>query len=539
MTLEDPETYAEWYWKQGLDQLKAFDELTEKGFASVYSSIFADIPEIDELPVGIANLMGLLSKPTSPGFGGFAIGVGVETIDEVLHVALGPIMTMLKRSYNRRSKETWPTSEEAITLAQRKRMTDEYFYDIMASEGYEKIIADVVYESKQPFPSIPELITYARYHGDPNNPRDVVLKRRDISPIDYDLWNWLSLQKLSSEQVTSLYKRGFIIEFDAKNELAELGWSENDRNNVLELSYLIPNPMLLAQGDLLQEISDDDILKDISKADIHPMYAQNYYDAIRTKPATDELIAYELRKDPTLANLSRELRKIGIHPDYFNLHKELAYPIPPVADIITMAVREAFTPEIAARFGQYEGLPAEYVEWAKKKGLSEEWATRYWASHWTLPSAQQGFEMLHRGIIDRDDLTLLLRALDIMPFWRERLIQMSYRPLTRVDVRRMYNLDILDPEAVRKAYKDLGYDDTNAEYMTRFTVRIKEEAEKREQERKERALLVRVSPWTTAQTLSFLKRGLITRERAIEELSILGYDGEHINVYLASVEQQP
>ncbi len=38
--------------------------------------------------------------------------------------------------------------------------------------------------------------------------------------------------------------------------------------------------------------------------------------------------------------------------------------------------------------------------------------------------------------------------------------------------------------------------------------------------------------WTTAQTLSFVKDGLITKERGIRELSAIGYDPEHINVYM-------
>ncbi|GAH92894.1 unnamed protein product, partial [marine sediment metagenome] len=87
-------------------------------------------------------------------------------------------------------------------------------------------------------------------------------------------------------------------------------------------------------------------------ADINPKYAQQYLDAILTKPASTDLVAYHLRKDPTLAELPIDLQKIGIHPDYLDVYKTLPYPIPPVADIITMAVREAFTPEIAARFGQ-------------------------------------------------------------------------------------------------------------------------------------------------------------------------------------------
>jgi hypothetical protein len=200
----------------------------------------------------------------------------------------------------------------------------------------------------------------------------------------------------------------------------------------------------------MKEVDTDTIIEDISKADIHWQYANVYLDAVLTKPATTDLIAYQLRIDPSLSNLDRELRKIGIHPSYNALYKELAYQIPPVADIITMAVREAFTPEIAARFGQYQDLPPDFVQWVGKKGLSREWAERYWAAHWSLPSPQQGFEMLHRNIISKEELQLLLRALDIMPFWRDKLIQSAYEPLTRIDTRRMYQLGVLNEPQVKE-----------------------------------------------------------------------------------------
>jgi hypothetical protein len=104
------------------------------------------------------------------------------------------------------------------------------------------------------------------------------------------------------------------------------------------------------------------------------------------------------------------------------------------------------------------------------KGLSEEWAERYWAAHWSLPSAQQGFAMLHRGIIEENDLTLLLKALDVMPFWRDRLVQLAFKPLTRVDVRRMYSLGVLNEAEVLDAYTDLGYSPERAGQMTEYTI---------------------------------------------------------------------
>jgi hypothetical protein len=226
-----------------------------------------------------------------------------------------------------------------------------------------------------------------------------------------------------------------------------------------------------------------------------------------------------------------------------------------------MAVREAFTPAIAARFGQYEDLPPDFVEWVGKKGLSKEWASRYWAAHWSLPSPQQGFEMLHRGVIGIDDVNMLMRALDIMPFWRDKLIQIAYRPLSRVDVRRMFALGVLNVSGVRRAYTDIGYNDYNADLMTQFTIKytegIKERAEaatikaearveeakekaiQKEEEAKRKALIPKIAEWTTTQTLKFLTMKLIKEERAREEFTLLGYNEERINVYIASVTPAP
>jgi len=45
--------------------------------------------------------------------------------------------------------------------------------------------------------------------------------------------------------------------------------------------------------------------------------------------------------------------------------------------------------------------------------------------------------------------------------------------------------------------------------------------------------------WTTAQTLSFIKAKLITSERGKQELEEIGYDEEHIKIYLASLVPAP
>jgi len=534
MALESPQTYAEWFWRSSLDAQYARSESYEKALSPVLSSLIGNLPNIGELPAYLSSFLNSIITPTTPDWDDVLIRFVADIGAGLAQRVLGHEVKEFDYKVNMYLQNTRINPDVANALMLRKKITPELWLARQQAGGFNEAEGAFLYESQKPYPTMPEIITYARYHGDAESPKDKAWNLYDISPADWDLWEWLSLQKLNTEQVLSLYKRKFMNEYDAQTELARLGWQRGDREALLDLAYTLPNAMLLVQGGLLQGQDIHTIYDEIAKADIHPDYTQIYVDAILTKPATTDIIAYELRQDPSLSNLDRELRKIGIHPNYIPLYKELAYPIPPVADIITMAVREAFTPTIAARFGQYEDLPSEYVSWVGKKGLSREWAERYWAAHWSLPSITQGFEMFQRGVISRDDLYLLLRALDVMPFWRDKLMQISYVPLTRVDIRRMYALGVLSVNEITRAYKDIGYNDENAARLTVFTVKLTEQAAARSAAAKVKAQIVQIPTWTTAQTVSFLKKGLITQDRAVQELTALGYDAEHRAAYLAS-----
>jgi hypothetical protein len=168
--------------------------------------------------------------------------------------------------------------------------------------------------------------------------------------------------------------------------------------------------------------------------------------------------------------LNEILGRIGYLPEAQDVIKKLAFFIPPVQDLITMAVREAFTPNIISQYGLEEDFPPEFAREAAKQGVSEDWAKKYWASHWRLPSLTDAFEMFHRRVITRDDLITLMRTQDIMPFWRDKLIDIAFNPLTRVDVRRMHKLGVLDDQQTFNAYLDIGYNEENAQNLLRFTI---------------------------------------------------------------------
>jgi len=185
--------------------------------------------------------------------------------------------------------------------------------------------------------------------------------------------------------------------------------------------------------------------------------------------------------------------------------------IPPVPDLVRMAVREAFTPEIVEKYQTDADFPPKFAEWAAKQGLSTEMAKNYWRAHWNLPSILQGFEMFHRGFIDREELDVLLRTLDVMPYWRERLTQIAYRVLTRVDVRRMHAIGVLDRDGVLAAYTDLGYNKHDAGLMTDFTEQYNLSVDRE---------------LTKTDVLALYKKGTLTPDDTLAALVDMGYEEE-------------
>jgi hypothetical protein len=194
--------------------------------------------------------------------------------------------------------------------------------------------------------------------------------------------------------------------------------------------------------------------------------------------SVDQAIQAWRRKLITDGELENYLRYNRIDPNDREKIKALSEVIPGISDILRMIVRDAWNEEVVHRFGYDEAFPQEAVEWAEKQGLSAEWVKRYWRAHWELPGPTLAFEMVHRLRPGRsrhpftlDDLRTLLRTADYPEYFRERMIEVSYNPVTRVDLRRLYRLGVIDYKELIERYKDLGYTDRDAELLAQFTAK--------------------------------------------------------------------
>jgi len=185
-----------------------------------------------------------------------------------------------------------------------------------------------------------------------------------------------------------------------------------------------------------------------------------------------------LRREINDGKMYERMRELGYTDTRIGELVKLWTIIPQVQDILTMVAHEAFEPDAVQQMGLEDEFPAEQADWLTKQGLSPFWQMKYWAAHWDQPSIQMGFEMLHRGVIDRDTLDMLFRTVELPPYWREKLVQIAYQPYTRVDVRRMYDMGVLGEEELKTAYTDIGYDSEHADKMTEFTKRYVEDADR-------------------------------------------------------------
>jgi len=279
---------------------------------------------------------------------------------------------------------------------------------------------------------------------------------------------------------------------------------------------------------------------------IAPEKTQEIRDLLKQAGFKDEhidllfLSLYRLYDENTVRTLF--LRGVLSEDQMFMRMRELGYTdtriketvqawsiIPGPQDVLTMVAKEAFEPELIRLMGLEDEFPSEQVEWLQKPGLSEFWAMKYWAAHWEQPSIQAGYEMLHRqdvdnpghSIIDKSELDMLYKTVEIPPYWRDKLTKIAYLPYTRVDVRRMHDMGVLTDEELIWSYKELGYDDEHALRMAQFTVRYNQQNDKE---------------LTKSNIITGFNEKIISRADTIDLLMEIDYPKDHAE-YLVTLEE--
>jgi hypothetical protein len=268
---------------------------------------------------------------------------------------------------------------------------------------------------------------------------------------------------------------------------------------------------------------------------------------------TDALYSYILT-----ANLEGEFQLA-------NQYKELRFEVPSVSDLVQFAVKDCWNPQIVETFQYHLEYPLEiekFLAWQGLHGKTDTgipvggtnndgtprvglatWGDLYWWSHWQLPSPSQCFEMFHRFYLVSDygpspevtplnffgqgELDLFLKTADYPPYWRQRLTDIAFMPLTRVDIRRMYQLGVIVEDGdLYHAYRAIGYNDRNAKLLLLFT------------KRQALGALKDISGLTFKELEKMYLEGIIGREETAFRMTGLGYDEGQVGQYLIVLDQR-
>jgi hypothetical protein len=317
----------------------------------------------------------------------------------------------------------------------------------------------------------------------------------------YFLNSALPNRELSPSELLELHFRGVIDEKTLKDRLKVHGFDEKKSNELISI-----------QRKLLT-------LEELTVAKWRGIISE------------DEFLAYA--------------KKHGIGEEDLKRFEAVKKFYPGPADFIRFAVRDVFNPAVVEKYGYDEEFPEQIVEHVRKSGMEPEQLKWYWRAHWDLPSPAQAYEMLHRlnpevlkirgsayekmGLkaeeikTDLDTVRELLKIADYPKYWRDRLIAVAYSPLTRVDLRRIYELGLINDEELTARLMELGYTKEDAELMANFYKRLRHEENFR----------IALSKIEKAYKL-----GKLTREQYKELLKQAGYSDDEVEFLVSLTDYE-
>lgn len=248
----------------------------------------------------------------------------------------------------------------------------------------------------------------------------------------------------SIDDLINMFRRGKINPDEFEKILGWMGYKEEFVDGFKEIAKALPSFWELIKMQRYGKLSESNVRETLKRMGFEDTFIEGYIAIAEEIPSETQLFDMWFRGAITDEELDRALKARGWTDKWREAFKQVMWYYPSVSDLIRFFVREAI-PAVHGELARAKlvGIPKEFYEYGKKAGIPSEWVEAYWASHWVLPSTEQVYEMLHRGLrspytgstMTEDDVKTFLREADIDPRWRENLVELSYKLPGRIEAR--------------------------------------------------------------------------------------------------------
>ena len=238
-----------------------------------------------------------------------------------------------------------------------------------------------------------------------------------------------------------------------------------DINSVMRAVFTAPEKIDQAKK-ILEEAGFPDDQIELLFISMYRMYDENITGQLYLRGHLDE------------AKMFERMRQLGYTDDRIKEISKLWEVIPSVQDIVRYIAKEAFEPDKIEMFGLMEEYPPEAEFWAAKQGVGKKWVEAEWVAHWRDLGIEFMLEAFHRHIVGWDLVKNYMSLIEIPPRLQTIVRDTAFRVYTRVDVRRMHDIGVLNDAELVTAYEDQGYDTDKAIKMAQFTIRYNAEHQK-------------------------------------------------------------
>jgi len=268
-------------------------------------------------------------------------------------------------------------------------------------------------------------------------------------------------------------------------------------------SWRRPTPLdinILAYAKHTGKLDDATIDTNYASLGYNDNYKTVLFDFYKPKLSVTELLEAEKRIENLEIDVNEELKAHGFNDKEISVLRELSYAYPSPTDFIRFAVRDVFTKDAKTQEALSAEFPEDIVPYAEKAGMRKNVLMWYWKAHWELPSPTQVYEMLHRLNPDvlavrgnaykemgleldklettKETVEFYLKQADYDKRWRQRLLAISYNPLTRVDLRRIYELGLINDNELLARLMEVGYTKKDAQLLLEFYKTFRQEEAK-------------------------------------------------------------